>query len=94
MEKQLKALILEKVDLKDATLGTAFQYLKQKAAKQSADKILVNFVVQLPPDFTTAQRVTLNLANIPFTEALHYLCEQVGVEYKIEKYAIIVKMKS
>jgi len=94
LEKQLKALILEKVDLTDTSLGAAFKYLKQKAAQQSGDKIQVNFAVQLPAEFVMNRKVTLTLASIPFTEALHYLCDQVGIEYKIEKYAIVVKMKS
>ena len=93
-EKQLKALVLEKVELSDASLGAALKYLKLKAAQQSGDKIQVNFAIQLPAEFVMNQKVTLNLANIPFTEALHYLCDQVGIEYKIEKYAIVVKMKS
>jgi len=91
LEKQLKSLVLPKVEFKDATFGSALEYLKQRAVKQSEGKIKVSFVVQLPPDFVETQRVTLSLANIPFTEALHYLGDLAGVEFRIEKYAVIVK---
>jgi len=94
MQNQLKALILPKVEFRDATFGSALEYMRQAASRQSGGKVSVSFVVQLPPEFKDTQKVTLNLANIPFTEALHYLCELGGVDYKIEKYAIIVKKKA
>ena len=94
LTKQLKTLVLEKVEFKDSTFGSALEYLKQQAAKQSGGKIKVSFVVQLPPEFVESKQVTLNLSDIPFTEALNYLCELAGVEYKIEKYAVIVKRKA
>ena len=93
LEAQLKSLVLPKVEFKDATFGSALEYLKQQAAKQSAGKIKVSFVVQLAPEFAETQRVSLNLADIPFTEALHYLGELAGVDFKIEQYAVIVKKK-
>jgi len=94
LEKQLKSLILAKVEFKDATFGSALEYLKQQAVKQSDGKIKVSFVVQLPADFADTQKVTLNLSNIPFIEALHYLCQLADVDYKVEKYAVIVKKKA
>ena len=93
LEKKLKALILPKVEFREATFGSALEYLKQQAAKQSEGKIVVSFVVKLPPEFLDSQRVTLQLKNIPFTEALHYLCELGDVDYRVVKYAILVKKK-
>ena len=93
LEKQLKSLVLTKVEFKDATFGSALEYLKQQTAKQTKDAVKVSFVVQLPSEFVDSQRVTLNLANLPFTEALHYLCELAGVDYKIDKYAVTIKKK-
>ena len=94
LEKQLKTITLPKVEFKDATFGAALEYLKQQVAKQSGGNIKVSFVVQLPPEFADTQRVTLTLADIPFTEALHYMCELAGVDYKIERFAVIIKKKS
>lgn len=94
MEAQLKALILPKVELRDATFGSALEYLRQTANKESKSKTNVSFVVQLPPDFVETQKVTLSLNNVPFTAALHYLCELGGVDYKVEKYAVIIKKKA
>ena len=94
LEKQLNSLVLVKVDFKDATFGSALEYLKQQAAKQSEGKIKVNFVVLLPPEFVETQKVSLNLANIPFPQALHYLGELAGVDFKIENYAVSVRKKA
>ena len=94
IEKQLKSLVLPKVEFKDATFGSALDYLKQQAAKQSDGKIKVSFVLQIPQETVDTRRATLALSDIPFTDALHYLCELAGVDYKIEKYAVIIKPKA
>lgn len=89
LEKQLKTLILPKLDLRQATFDSALEYMKQQAAKQS---VTVSIVVQ--PEVNQSQTVTLNLANMPFTEALKYLCDLGNAKYSIEKFAVVVKAKS
>jgi hypothetical protein len=79
---------------RDATLGSALDYLKNQAAKLSNNKVAVNFVVQLPDDVVKTRTVTLSLANVPFTEALRYLGDLAGVSFTYEKYAITVKPKA
>jgi hypothetical protein len=91
LQKQLQGLILPKVEFRDATFGAALDYLKQQAAKQS---VQVSIVSQLPAEFSQTQKATLNLANVPFTEALRYLCEQGNATFQIQKYAVVVKSKT
>jgi len=88
-EKQLAALILPHVELNEATLGTALDYLKQSAARQGVTD--VSFVVQAPQDVVDSKKVTLNLSKIPFTEVMRYMGELTGFKFAIEKYAIVVK---
>ena len=88
-EKQLQALILPRVELKDTSFGVALDYLKQMAAKQGDAGI--NFVVQVPQDVVDAKKITLNLTNIPFTEVLRYMGELTSFKFVVEKYAISVK---
>ena len=92
MEKQLQALILPKVEFKDATLDSALEALKQLASKASEGKTVVNFVVQ--PGVNVSAPVTLHLNNIPFREAIRYVGELVGAEIVIDRYAILVKPKA
>jgi Spy/CpxP family protein refolding chaperone len=94
LEKELKALVIPHVELKEATFDTALEYLKQGAAKASGGKTKVNFVVQLPQDVLTSTKVTLNLSDVPFTEVLHYVSELTGFTFSIDKYAITVKQAS
>jgi hypothetical protein len=90
LEKQLKALIIPHVELKDATFSTALEYLKQTAAKISG-KAKINFVVAVPSAVADSKTITLNLSDVPFTEILHYLSELTGFQFSIEQHAIIVK---
>jgi len=94
MEKQLKNLVLPKVEFREATFGSALEYMRKLAAKQSDGKVNVSFVVQLPPDFEETRKVTLNVGPIPFSEALRYLCDLAGVDFKVEKFAIIIRKKA
>lgn len=87
-EKQLAALIIPQIQFKDATLGSALDYLKKAVEKQSGGQQAVNFVVQLPAEQVASQTVTLNLTNIPFTEALRYLGGLANFAPVYEKYAI------
>jgi hypothetical protein len=92
-EKSLAAVILPKVEFREATLGSALDYLKQAIAKASDGKQAVNFVAQVPEEQLKTQPVTLNLTNIPATEALRYLGGVAGLEFRYEKYAVVVKAK-
>jgi hypothetical protein len=72
---------LPKIEFKDAT------FFKEQAAKQG---VTVSFVAQLPEP-QLEHRVTLSLSNIPFLDALRYLCEQNNAVSTQEPYAIVIK---
>jgi hypothetical protein len=93
-QKELEKLIVPKIDFRDATLGSALDFLKQSAAKNSDGKITVSFVLQIPDEQIKTQKVSLSLGNVPFTEALRYLGELAKVDFSYEKYAIVVKPHS
>jgi len=82
----LKALILPKVELKDATFSSALDFFKHEAAAQS---VTVSFVSQLPQP-QMDHTVTLSLSQIPFLDALRYLCDLNHAVYKVERFAIVI----
>jgi len=82
----LKELIISRIDFKDATFSAALDFLKQKAADQS---VTVSFVSQLPAP-QMQHTVTLALTNIPFLDALHYLCQLNNATFNVERYAIVI----
>jgi hypothetical protein len=93
VEKQLAAVMIPKIEFKEATLGSALEYLKQTVAKASGGKASVNFVVQLPEQQVNTQTVTLSLTNVPFTEVLRYIGGLANIQFDYDRYAVIVRPK-
>jgi len=87
LEAQLKSLMLPRVELHDATFREALDFLKQQAAKQN---VSVSIVSQLSPE-AMQKPITLSLSNVPFAEALRYLCETNAAKFSVEKYAVVIK---
>ena len=88
----LKKLIMEKVDLREASLAEALEFLKQKGNQLSAGKVAINFVLQLDEQTQNA-KVTIALQKVPFAEVLRYVGDLAGVQFVYEPYAIVVKPK-
>ena len=82
----VQSLMLKQVNLKGATFSSALDFFKQQAAAQS---VTVSFVSQLPPE-QMQRPITLNLTNIPFLDALTYLCQMDGATYRQDPYAIVI----
>jgi hypothetical protein len=91
LEKQLAALILPKVEFREATLGSALDALKKLAAKASNGKIQPNFVLQ--PGVDPQTPVTLSVTDIPLREVLRYMGQLAKADFVVEKYAIQVVPK-
>ncbi len=91
-EEACRKLIMEKVDLREASLAEALDFLKQKAATLSGGKVVVNFVLQVDEQ-TQAKKVTLSVQKVPFSEVLRYVGDLAEVQFKFEQYAIVVKPK-
>lgn len=93
-EQQLAALIVPRVALKDATIGSVFDYLKTTAGKLSEGKAAVNFVLKLPEDVIKTQTITLNMNNAPFTEVVKYVAELANLDVQYQKFAVVVSPKT
>jgi hypothetical protein len=91
-EAQYKKLILPQVEIREATLDSALDYLKQAATKASEGKMKPSFVLQ--PGVNASALVTLRLSGIPFTEALKYVGDLASVQFSYDQYAISVKPRS
>ena len=92
-ERQLAGLIVPKVQLKDATIGSVFDYLKTTANKLSEGKVAVNFVLKLPDDVVKTQTITLSMNNAPFTEVVKYVAELANLNVQYQKFAVLVTPK-
>lgn len=93
-EKALRAVILPKVEFREATLGSALEFFRQTVAKATEGKQAVSFVPQIPEEQLKTQLVTLSLTNVPVTEALRYLGSVANVTFTYEKYAIVMRPRA
>lgn len=78
------------LDFKDATVQSCFEYLKMQAATLSGGQTQVNFVYNLPKEILVDKRITLKMGGAPFLVLVDYVCQQAGVEKRLEKHAIVI----
>lgn len=93
MERQLSSIVIPQIQFREASLGSALDYLKKAVDKQTGGRIAVNFVVQVPAEQLNTQQISLNLSNVPFVDALKYFGTVASLDFVFDKYAIIVKPK-
>jgi len=93
IERQVASVMIPQIQFRDATLGSAVDYLKKAVVRESGGKVAVNFVVQLPAEQVATQTVTLSLSKVPFTEAVKYLASVANLDVEYQKYAIVLKPK-
>lgn len=84
----LHALMVPKLEFKDASLGTVLDFLRGAAVRA---QMQVSFIIE--PGVNLLTPVTIDLENVPFTEALRYTGEAAHVEIAVERYAIVVRSK-
>lgn len=86
---QTLSKVIVPIEIKDTSLQTAIEILRQRISEKSGGKVEVNFVVKLPPDLAN-KRVSLHLDHVPASEVMRYLGSVAGVDFKIEQYAVMV----
>ncbi len=94
LTNRLRLLVLEKLSFKDVSLSTALDFLKQQAEKLSDGGLKLNFVLAVPPGYADSTKVSVDLADIPFLEALKYICKLSRTKFTIEKHGILIEPES
>ena len=93
-ERQLSGVIIPKINFKEATLGSALDFVKKTVVEQSGGRQSVSFVVQMPQEQVNTMTVTLSLQNIPASEAIRYLADLANATVTYEAYAVVFKPKA
>jgi len=88
--QRFESIIVPKITFANCSLDTALAYLKRQAEESTGNALSVNLVSLLPPGAAESRRVSLDVRNIPFLDALHYVCEQSGASFSLETYAIVI----
>ena len=95
-KEKLNRIILPEVSFRDATITDVIKlFVDESRRLDEPTKEGVNFVLQTEQIGGTnvlARLVSLNLHNIPLIEALRYATSGAGLEFRIERNAVIVGM--
>jgi len=92
INQRYHSLRLAKVELRDAPLDSAVEYLHAKAMAVARGVSVPNFVV-IVPQGVESRNVDIRLNDIPLFEALAYICDQTGTEFSFEPNAVVVCAK-
>jgi hypothetical protein len=88
-EHEYRDIVIPQLQFKEATLNSAVDFMKKKVSDLTGGKKSINIVNKLSPEAQNTP-ITLNLTNIPFTEALRYIAEMVGAKVEYQKYAVVL----
>jgi hypothetical protein len=91
LENRLKQLTIPTLSLKDTSLSTAVAFLRQQAEKVSEGAIKPNIILSLPPNYADTTTVSVDLSDIPFLDALDYICRLSKTKYTLEKHGIVIE---
>jgi beta-lactamase regulating signal transducer with metallopeptidase domain len=93
LRRKAKTIILPSINFKEATLLECVKYLRDKSVEldpeNDPEKKGISFVLKLSaedPGWSTT--ITMNLQNIPLSEAVRYVAELSNVRVRYERYAI------
>ncbi|MBU8902194.1 MAG: hypothetical protein KOO69_05610 [Victivallales bacterium] len=88
---KLERIIFPNIEFDDADIFSVIRFLNRLSKRCDPDKVGVG--VHAGFDKKTANellKVTMSFSNIPMSEVLRYLCQNVGLKYKIEEGAVIL----
>jgi len=84
-----RTLILPRLQLNGATLQEAVDYLQAQAIEQDPQHAGLNLIIEKPAQDKDA-RVSLDLTNAPFSEALHYVASLSKRVVRYEALATVI----
>ena len=88
---KLERIIFPNIEFDDADIFSVIRFLNRLSKRCDPDKVGINVIAGF--DKNTADellKVTMSFSNIPMSEVLRYLCQNVGLKYKIEEGAVIL----
>jgi general secretion pathway protein D len=88
---KLERIIFPNIEFDDADIFSVIRFLNRLSKRCDPDKVGISVIAGF--DKSTADellKVTMSFSNIPMSEVLRYLCQNVGLKYKIEEGAVIL----
>ena len=86
MKKKIDAIIVSKVDLRDALAREAFEFVFQLLNRNAPQGFHPNMVWAVPENYP--KKITLSLDNVPGSAALEYAAQIAGLKVSYEEFAV------
>lgn len=94
LTQKMDSIVFPTVTFENATIEEAVEYLRIKSkdlddAEPDPTKKGVNIIIRTG-DAPAAAAISLDLKNVPMSEALRYICDLAQMKYKVESFAVVV----
>ncbi len=91
------ALRIPAVDMTDATLEEAVEFLRAKSrdldrAETAPSARGVNFILRMPPNAQSI-RITFSAKNVPLSEAIRAIADAAGMKWSVQPNAVVIERK-
>lgn len=88
LKRTYESVILPKVEFSEVTVEEAMEGLRALAKGATAGKVMPNIIVKDPA--LNAKTLSLNLHNVPLTEAIQYVASIAGARVTYDKHAAMI----
>ena len=94
LTKKMQSIIFPRVNFSGVSIEEALEFLRTKSrdldtTETDPSKKGINIILRAGEAVPTAQ-ISLDLKDVPLSEAIRYVTDLTGMNYKVEPYAIVV----
>ncbi len=90
LEGRLAKVIVPEINFSDAPLGDVLDYFSSRAVELSGGSVSLNFLYKGTSEQRLRTLITLNLRNVPLSEAIKYVGQLSGSTVKYEEHAVVI----
>lgn len=83
-------LIIPKVRFEDQGLKLVIDFLQRTTKDLDPKNKGLNFIVKINKNVNPQNMVNLDADNMPVGEIIKYVCDQLNLKFKVEKFAIVI----
>jgi len=90
LEAELAQIRIPQISFEDAPLGDVLAYLSKRTEEISQAKTSVNFIFKGTAEQRETILITLNVRNVPLTEAIRYVGQLSRCRVRYEDHAVVI----
>ena len=87
VKKSYEGVLLAKIEFSEVTLEEAVEGLRALSKTATDGKVIPNIIIKDPT--LASKTLSLNLRNLPLTDAIQYLADLVGAKTVYDKHAVM-----